>query len=265
MEIAVYATAVAAAGSVADALARILQQDPSVVLGLPTGHTSIEVYRALVERHRQGRADLRRATIFNLDEFVGIPGRDPRSYAAFMHRHLFAHVNLPASRAHIPNGAAKDLQREAARYDHAILSAGGLGLVVVGIGRNGHVGFNEPATSLRANTHIARLHSGTRRDNAGLFGGRVADVPTHAVAMGMGAILGARIVVLIATGKSKAAIVRRALDGPITTRVPASLLQAHPNVVVALDKDAASKLTRQKEKGKSKNKRLLFERPYSSF
>lgn len=240
--VVVHPTAVAAAEAVAAWLAGAVRRQPSIVLGLPTGHTPIDVYRALGHWHRRGRADFRRATAFNLDEFVGVSGRDPRSYAAFMRRHLFAHVNLPASRAYIPNGMARDLAREARRYDRAIAATGGLDVVLVGIGRNGHIGFNEPAAALDANTHVARLQPRTRRDNAWIFGGRVADVPTRAVSMGMGAILGARTVVLVATGKSKAAIVQRALEGPITTRVPASLLQAHPNVIVALDRDAASRL-----------------------
>jgi len=243
MRVVVHPTADKAAESVAQWLAAELRRRPSVVLGLPTGRTPIAVYRSLVELHRRSRANFRRATTFNLDEFVGLSGRDPRSYAAFMREHLFAHVNLSRGRAHIPNGIAKNLSREAARYDDAIAAAGGLDVVLVGIGHNGHLGFNEPASALDARTHVARLQPRTRLDNAWLFGGRVADVPTHAVSMGMGAILGAATVVLIATGKSKAAIVQRALQGPITTRVPASLLQGHPNVIVALDREAASLVT----------------------
>jgi glucosamine-6-phosphate deaminase len=232
-----------------DALARFLAEaltaTPDLVLGLPTGRTPVLLYRALVEQHRAGRADFSRATTFNLDEFAGLDRADSRGYRAFMRRHLFDHVNLPPERTHLPDGSARRWRIETASYEQRIAKAGGLDLVVVGIGGNGHVGFNEPAPALEARTHRARLTRASRVANAYLFGGRWQDVPTHALSMGMGTILGARGVVLLATGRHKAAIVARALTGPITTRVPASLLQVHPNALVVLDRAAATRLPRR--------------------
>jgi glucosamine-6-phosphate deaminase len=155
---------------------------------------------------------------------------------------FFDHVNLPPARAHMPDGRAKNWRREIARYEDRIARAGGLDLVILGVGGNGHLGFNEPGPALHAHTHRVALLPETRRANAHLFGGRWQDVPSHALSMGIGTILTARHVVLLATGASKARVVARALSGPITTHLPASLLQIHPNVVVVLDRDAASGL-----------------------
>jgi glucosamine-6-phosphate deaminase len=236
------ATGRGAAAALADAVAAALRGRPDLVLGLPTGRTTVPFYAALVERHRAGGADLRRAHTFNLDEFWGLRAGDPRSYRAFMSRHFFAHVNLPGAHARVPDGARRDWRAAADDYEAAIAQAGGLDLCCVGIGENGHVGFNEPGAALTARCHRARLAASTRRANAHLFGGRRADVPAYGLTMGMATILRARVVFLIATGAAKAAIVARALRGPITTRVPASLLQAHPNVIVFLDRAAAARL-----------------------
>lgn len=222
-------------------LARLAQQ-PSLVLGLPTGHTPVPLYRALARAHRTGRADFSRVTTFNLDEFAGLGAGDPGSYHTFMTTHLFSQVNLRRAHTHVLNGRAKDWRREIARYERLITRAGGIDLVVLGIGRNGHLGFNEPAARLDARTHRVALRPGTRRDNAVLFGNRWQDVPTHALSMGMGTILNARCAILLATGAAKARIVARALTGSVTTRVPASLLQTHPNVIVVLDRAAAAAL-----------------------
>jgi glucosamine-6-phosphate deaminase len=202
------------------------------------------MYRALVRAYEQGRADFSRATTFNLDEFVGLGKRDPGSYRAFMNALLFDHVNLPTARAHMPDGRARDWRREIVRYERQITRAGGLDLVVLGVGGNGHLGFNEPGPALDAHTHRVALRPETRRANAHLFGGRWKDVPTHALSMGIGTILTATHVVLLATGASKARVVAHALTGPVTTRLPASLLQTHPDVVVVLDRDAARGLPR---------------------
>ena len=202
------------------------------------------MYRALVRAYEQGRADFSRATTFNLDEFVGLGKGDPGSYRTFMHALLFDRVNLPSARAHMPDGRAPDWRREIVRYEKRIARAGGLDLVVLGVGGNGHLGFNEPGPALDAHTHRVALRPETRRANAHLFGGRWKDVPTHALSMGIGTILTAKHVVLLATGTSKARVVARALTGPVTTRLPASLLQTHPDVVVVLDHDAARGLPR---------------------
>lgn len=243
MHIVIHATARDASDAVALFLAECLQEDPRLVLGLPTGRTPVGMYRALVRLHRQGRADFSGATTFNLDEFVGVSASHPRSYHAFMRRHLFAHVNLAPERTHLPRGDAPRPRIEAARYDAAIAAAGGLDVVVLGVGANGHIGFNEPAESLPAGTNVVTLRESSRRAAAEAFGGRMSRVPAQAISMGVGTILSARHVILLATGGAKAGIVARALRGPITTRVPASLLQLHPRVAVVLDRAAARRLT----------------------
>jgi glucosamine-6-phosphate deaminase len=234
------------AARLADALAadvsRELRSKPRLVLGLPAGRTPIPLYARLIGLHRAGRADFRRATVFNLDEFIGVAATHPGSYRAFMRRHFFAHINLPRRRARAPRGEARDVARECARYDRAIDRAGGIDLQILGLGPNGHIGFNEPAPNLIARTHRARLRPRTRRANAALFGDRVSAVPPEAISMGMATILGARRLVLIATGPGKAEAVHRLVDGPLTTRCPASLLQLHPRAEVWVDRGAASRL-----------------------
>jgi glucosamine-6-phosphate deaminase len=233
-----------AASAAADLVIDALTTHEAPVLGLPTGRTAVPLYAALVARHRAGRADFSRATTFNLDEFANLAPDHPGSYHAFMREHLFAHVNLAPDRTHLLRGDARDWRAEIARFERRLADRGGLDLAVVGIGMNGHVAFNEPAPALVARTHRVRLAASTRRANAGPFGKRWQDVPTHALSMGIATILSARRVVLLATGAHKAAIVARALTGAVTTRVPASLLQVHPDVVVVLDRAAAGRLPR---------------------
>jgi glucosamine-6-phosphate deaminase len=231
----------AASAAVASFVSQLLAATPDLVLALPAGRTPIALYDALVARHRSGDGDFRRAIVFGLDEFLGLKPADPRSFRMFLRRHLLDHVNIPRTGIHGLNGAVKNWRKEVAAYERAIVRAGGLDLAIVGIGRNGHVGFNEPAAVLTPRTHCVRLRAETRRANAEAFAGRWQDVPTHALSMGMGTILNARGVILLAFGAPKAAIVARAFSGPVTTRVPASLLQLHPNVTVVLDRAAAGK------------------------
>jgi len=242
MRIVIHRTAQDAGTALARFVARVLQLQPDVTLGLPTGQTPILFYRELVALHRAGEADFRQATTFNLDEFAGISGDDPRSFRTFMRKHLFSHVNLPPDRAHVLDGGRKDWRSEIREFESAMTAAGGLDLVLLGIGRNGHIGFNAPASALAARTHRTRLMAGTRRANAALAGGDWRRVPTHALSMGIGTMLEARAVVLLATGSDKAGVIGRALRGPITTRLPASMLQLHPNVLVVIDRAAATRL-----------------------
>ena len=221
--------------------ARCVNAAPRLVIGLPTGRTPIPLYRELVRLSVAGRVDFSRATTFNLDEFVGFAAGDPRSYHAFMRTHLFSRVTF--ARTHVPNGAAVDLARECARYERAIARAGGIDLQILGLGANGHIGFNEPAPALHARTHRTRLSPATRRANAYLFGGRVSAVPHDALSMGMATILHARRVVLIATGAAKARCVKRMIDGPVTPALPASFLQLHRHAEVWLDRAAAARLS----------------------
>jgi len=235
----VFATADLLGRVLAADIARCLARRPDLVLGLPTGRTPIPLYRELVRLHRLGRADFSRATTFNLDEFVGIGADDPRSYRAFMRRHLFDRVNLAPRRRHVLDGTARDLPRECERYEQAIARAGGIDLQILGLGANGHIGFNEPARALFAATHRTRLRAATRRANAPLFGNRLRDVPEEALSMGMATILHARRVVLIATGAMKSRCVERMIHGPVTPQLPASFLQLHRSAEIWLDEDGA--------------------------
>lgn len=223
-------------------IAATLGQRPALVLGLATGRTPIRLYHELGTLHAHGQADFSRATTFNLDEFLGIGGDHPGSYRVFMQEHLFSRVNLPPAQIHFLDGAAADADAECERYETAIVAAGGIDLQILGIGTNGHIGFNEPAKALAARTHRVTLRVSTRRSNAALFGGDVERVPAQALSMGMATILHARRIVMIATGKSKAKCVERMVRGPIETRMPASFLQLHRDVELVLDRAAASLL-----------------------
>ena len=240
MRIRVFATPDTLARALARHLARCVASRPRLVLGLPTGRTPIPLYRELARLTASGLADFSRATTFNLDEFVGVTAGDPRSYHAFMRQHLFARVAF--ARTHVPNGAAADLARECARYEQAIARAGGIDLQILGLGANGHIGFNEPAPALEARTHRTRLRPATRRANAFLFGGRASAVPREALSMGMATILHARRVILIATGGAKARRVDRMINGAVTPWLPASFLQLHRHAEVWLDRAAAVRL-----------------------
>ena len=242
MKIQVFDAPDAVACAVAERVANALAARPALVLGLPTGRTPIAAYAELRRLHAAGRADFSRASTFNLDEFAGLAASHPNSFRTFMDHHLFEAVNLAAERIHFLNGAAGDLDAECDRYETAIDAAGGLDLQILGIGSNGHIGFNEPGDELAARTHRVKLADSTRRDNAPFFGGDPAHVPREALSMGMGTILKAREILLIATGERKAQCVERVVAGPVTTRLPASFLQLHPRVELYLDRAAASRL-----------------------
>ncbi|XEC96478.1 glucosamine-6-phosphate deaminase [Paenibacillus tarimensis] len=206
------------------------------VLGLATGSTPIGIYRALVEDFRQGTISFRGVTTYNLDEYVGLPPVHSQSYAYYMKQHLFQHIDIDPSNINIPNGMADDLSGECRRYD-SLLEGRPIDLQLLGIGHNGHIGFNEPGDTLTGGTHVVELKEATRRANARFFTS-YNDVPKLALTMGVGSILKARKIVLCVRGSDKAQIVKEALTGPITTACPASLLQTHANVIVLLDRDA---------------------------
>jgi glucosamine-6-phosphate deaminase len=234
------------AGEVGQALARrvadTLRRTPDLVLGLPAGRTPVEAYRELCRLYSEGEVDFSRATAFLLDEFVGLDGSHAGSFRRFITEHLLSGVNLDPQRTHSLNGVTSDPDVECERYEETIASCGGLGLLLLGIGINGHVGFNEPGTTLQARTHRVALQESTRTENAGPFGGTAARVPKEALSIGMGTILRAETIVLIATGERKAEAVREMLRGPLTTRLPASFLQLHRRVEVYLDRAAARAL-----------------------
>jgi len=241
VDIRVFTTSEELARAAARRVAETLGQRPDLVLGLPAGRTPIGVYAELGRLAAAGEADFSRATAFALDEFVGIEHIHPASFHRFIREHLIEHVGLPRERFHGLNGAADDLQAECDRYEAAIQRAGGIGLQLLGIGSNGHVGFNEPASELPAATHRVTLLDGTRKACAGLFDGDFARVPREALTIGIGTILKADTVILLAAGDGKAASVERMVRGPITPQLPASFLQAHRAVEVYLDRPAASR------------------------
>lgn len=239
--VTVFPDADAAARALARRVADRVVAHARLVLGLPTGRTPLAFYRELVALHATG-ADFSSITTFNLDEFLGVPASHPGSYRTFMEEHLFRHVNVRPECRHFLDGVAPDPEAECRRYEREIADAGGIDLQILGIGTNGHIGFNEPAPALAARTHRVTLKPETRRSNAGLFGGDPANVPAEALSMGMATILHARAVVLLATGASKAACVERVVNGPLTTELPASFLQLHDDVDIMLDAPAAARL-----------------------
>jgi len=239
----VYADALTVARELAALIGRALRAKPDLVLGLPTGRTPLLLYAEIVRLHAAGQADFSRAVTFNLDEFLGIPPNHPGSYRAFMKRYLFDHVNADPARTNFLDGAAVDPLAECERYERAIDAAGGIDLQILGVGTNGHIGFNEPAPVLEARTHRVTLQPETRRSNAALFGSDPAAVPPEALSMGMGTIRHARRAILLATGETKAGCVERLINGPITTLLPASFLQLHRDAEIFLDDAAARGLS----------------------
>ena len=216
---------------------------PALVLGLPTGRTPLGLYRELRERSGGNRIDWSHVRTFNLDEFAGLEPSNPNSYRAFMQEELFDHVSIAPANVGFLNGAAPDLKAECRRYEEAIEAAGGIDLQILGIGSNGHIGFNEPAEGLCTHTHVAELEEASREANARWFGGDWTKVPERALSMGMATILSARQIVLIATGAEKADAVYGMIEGLITTRLPASILQVHPRVTVMVDREAGERLS----------------------
>ena len=240
MKITVLQSSDAVAAALAERVASVLRAKADAVLGLASGRTPVDGYAEMQRLHAAGKMDWSRASTFNLDEFAGIRNDHPGSFRTFMDDHLFRGVNLRAERIHFLDGAASDLDAECDRYEADIAAAGGIDLQILGIGSNGHIGFNEPGDDLPVRTHRVRLAESTRRDNAALFGNDVIRVPSEALSMGIGTILRSRCIVLVATGEKKADCIRQAVNGRISTRVPASMLQVHADVEVLLDSEAAS-------------------------
>lgn len=227
----------------ADVLCSVVEQFPDAVLGLATGSSPIGMYHELIRRHRADEISFRGVTTFNLDEYVGQPSSHPQSYWSFMHNNLFSHIDIDLENCHLPAGDCEDFQEECARYEEWIEQSGGIDLQILGIGSDGHIGFNEPGSSLASRTRIKALTERTRTDNSRFFES-MSEVPQLAITMGVGTILEAEQILVLATGESKAEAVRNFVEGPITSMVPASALQLHPNVTVLLDSDAAKLLAR---------------------
>lgn len=223
----------------AELFKQVLDNTENPVLGLATGSSPVGMYKELVEMNKNHDVDFSNVTSVNLDEYVGLPGDHDQSYRYFMDQHLFDHVNIDKTKTFVPNGLAKDLEQECKEYDQRIRDLGYADLQVLGIGPNGHIGFNEPADKLTIETHVADLLDSTIEANARFFESK-EDVPKQAISMGLEAILNAKKILLIASGTSKAEAVASLVDAYVTTQVPATLLKLHPDVTVLLDKDAAS-------------------------
>lgn len=217
-----------------------VKEKANAVLGLATGSTPIGIYEKIREMYKQGGVSFSDVTTYNLDEYVGLSPQNDQSYSYYMNQHLFSHIDIQQQHTNLPNGNASDLQAECKRYD-AMLQEQPIDIQLLGLGHNGHIGFNEPATGLHGGTHLVELKPETREANARFFSS-LDEVPTHALTMGVGSILKANTIVLAARGSDKAGIVKEALTGPITTNVPASLLQTHPRVIVLLDREAGREL-----------------------
>lgn len=225
----------------AQLIADLIRKKPTAVLGLATGSTPLGLYAELVRLHQQEGLDFSRVTTFNLDEYWGLADDHPASYHRFMWDNLFSKINIRPEAVHIPSGVAADLDAECARYEEEIRRAGGIDLQVLGIGHNGHIGFNEPGTPFSSRTHRCVLTTDTRTANARFFAS-MDQVPREAVSMGIATIMEARRILLLANGSNKASAIGAAVHGPVSEEVPASVLQRHPDVIVLVDRAAAARL-----------------------
>ena len=243
MQIHIYKTAAQIGQAAATLIAAQLLRKPDSILGLATGSSPIPTYQALIDMHKAGVLDFSQAVSFNLDEYVGIDPEHVCSYHRFMQDNLFSQVNMRPENIHVPDGNAEDIPASAKAYDEAIVNAGGIDLQLLGIGRNGHIGFNEPGGQFIYGCHRVELSQSTIEANTRFFDSE-ADVPRAAVSLGIGAIMEAKQVLLIATGTDKAEAIRQAIEGDVSPLCQASILRTHPNVIFLLDEKAASLLTK---------------------
>jgi glucosamine-6-phosphate deaminase len=226
----------------ADVVAGVVARRPDAVLGVATGSSPVGVYAELARRVADGRLDLSGVTAFALDEYVGLPAGHPQAYAAVVARDVTGPLRLDPARVHVPDGAAADLEAAAEDYERALADAGGVDVQLLGIGGNGHIGFNEPTSSFGSRTRMKTLTARTRADNARFFASP-DEVPLHCLTQGLGTILGARRLLLVAQGEAKAEAVAAAVEGPLTSMCPGSALQLHPRATVVVDEAAAARLT----------------------
>jgi len=224
------------------AIESLLATNPAAVLGLATGSSPLGIYDELARRHAEGRVSFARARAFMLDEYVGLPADHPERYRNVIETEIASRVDFAPSAVQGPDGLAEDLAAACARYEAAIAEAGGVDLQILGIGSDGHVGFNEPGSSLASRTRIKTLTEQTRSDNARFFGGDVDQVPRHCLTQGLATIMSARHIVLIATGRAKAEAIHQLVEGPVSAMWPATILQHHPHVSVLVDPAAAGRL-----------------------
>ncbi|MDP6629628.1 MAG: glucosamine-6-phosphate deaminase [Kiritimatiellia bacterium] len=242
MEVIISPDTETASGAAARVVARLVREKPNAVLGLATGSTPLKLYRKLIQLHNEEELDFSEVTTFNLDEYVGLEKEHPQSYHAFMWEHLFSQINIKPENVHIPDGMAKDIPVFCAAYERAIAEAGGIDLQVLGIGSDGHIGFNEPTSSFASRTRIKTLTQQTVQDNARFFDGDESQVPHHCITMGIGTIMDAKRCIMLAFGEEKAEAIAATVEGPVASMVPASILQHHPNAKVFIDNPAAAGL-----------------------
>lgn len=242
MEVIIKTDAASGCILAAKIISRLLRTKPGCVLGLATGNTPKPMYRELARMHREEGLDFSQVTTFNLDEYVGLPPDHPQSYHHFMDVNFFDHVNVPRAKIHIPDGMAADVPAHCRQYEDLIRAAGGIDLQVLGVGLDGHIGFNEPTSALSSRTRIKTLTPKTVEENARHFED-AAKVPRHVITMGVGTIQDARRCLVLAFGERKSEVVARMVEGPITAMVPASALQLHRSAIAIIDEEAARRLT----------------------
>lgn len=218
-----------------------INRNPSLNLGLATGSTPTGLYQELIKDHNQNKTSYKKSNTFNLDEYIGIPKKDRNSYHYFMCEKLFEHIDIPLDQTHIPDGTAKDLDEECRRYDRFIVEHGGIDLQILGIGQNGHIGFNEPGTPFDSRTHIIDLAESTRKANSRFFES-LEDVPKQAITMGIASIMDSKEIFLLVSGTSKAKALARLINGEVSEQFPASVLKNHENVTIFADKEATALL-----------------------
>ena len=241
MEIIIFPNASTGCAHAAQMIEKLIRTKPQAVLGLATGSTPIPVYQHLIEKYQKENLDFSKVTTFNLDEYLGLDPSHCASYRHYMYENLFSKINIPEDQTHIPHGLAPDIEAHCTAYEATIIKAGGIDLQLLGIGGEGHIGFNEPSSSLSSRTRVKTLMPRTREDNKQFFKAG-EEVPPHVLTRGIGTIMEARTILLLAFGERKAEAIARSLEGPLTARIPASILQMHRNTVVLLDEASASKL-----------------------
>jgi glucosamine-6-phosphate deaminase len=242
VEVVIVSDAKAGGELIAGAMAELLRRKPDALLGVATGSTPLPVYQALAAAVGAGGVDVSRARVAQLDEYVGLPPEHPESYRSVLRREVLEPLGLDLGAFMGPDGTAEDVRAACEAYDRALAEAGGVDLQLLGIGTDGHIGFNEPCSSLVSRTRIKTLTEQTRVDNARFFDGDIEQVPHHVITQGIGTILEARHLVLLATGEGKADAVAATVEGPVAAVCPASALQLHPHATVVVDEGAASKL-----------------------
>ena len=223
----------------AEVIIQKVKQENRINLGLATGGTPKGLYEAMIEDHRKNGTSYQHVTTFNLDEYIGLKEQDPNSYHYYMAESLFNHIDIPKLQTYLPNGLEGDYNHECERYDRLIKTLGGIDLQVLGIGQNGHIGFNEPGTSFQSSTHIVTLEESTRKANARYFN-TLDDVPTHAITMGISSIMNSKEILLLVSGEEKADAMQKLLHGEISEDFPASVLKRHSHVTIIADQKALS-------------------------